>query len=80
MCCNVKRVVEDVLVWQIPYQMESAGMVGYIAANSTMMLDFQFMMSRRGRGWERLRSLGEVNESEEFASSSFILLYQSLEA
>ena len=62
MCCNVKRVVEDVLVWQMPYQMESASMAGYIAAKSAMMLDFQFMMSRRGWGWERLTSLREVND------------------
>ena len=52
--------MEDVLVWQIPYQMESAGMVGYIAAKRAMMLDFQFMMLRRGRELERLTSLREL--------------------
>ena len=58
----MKRVVEDVLVWQMPYQMESAGMVGYIAAKRAMMLDFQFMMPRRGWGRERLTSLRGVDD------------------
>ena len=64
--------IKDVLVWQIPYQADSAVMWGYMAARSVMMVDLKIVVARNNGG-RRLASLGKVNRAA-LTSSRFIVL------